>query len=81
VWNIQNNRSPGYLQNMFVPQRNVHSYNTRSSSHGAYATLSSHRQSLLHNGTKAFNALPDVLRSHTSCHAFKVGVCDHLLAT
>ena len=42
---------PSYLHNVFIPQQSVHRYCTRSSSQAVFATVPSHRQSLLQNGT------------------------------
>jgi hypothetical protein len=80
VWKSCNQRTPNYLQDVFTYQNSIHGYNTRQSSQCAFAVTPSHRQSLLHNGTKSWNLLPPVLKSSTSFISFKNGISSHLAA-
>ena len=80
VWKTCNNQVPVYLQNTFTLQGNIHRYNTRSSSHGAIAVLPSHKQSLLHNGTRSWNSLPHILQAQNCLSTFKRELSSHLVA-
>ena len=81
VWKSCNQKTPSYLQNIFTSQSAIHGYNTRSASQGAFAVQSSHKQSLLQNGTKSFNNLPFYLHSSESFDSFKRGIHSHIINT
>ena len=78
VWKSCNHRTPEYLQNVFTYQSSINGYSTRSSTQGAFAVTSSHKQSLLHNGTKSWNLLPAVLKSPCPYTSLKIGISSHL---
>jgi hypothetical protein len=79
VWKCNAKRVPSYLHNVFIPQQSVHRYSTRSSSQAAFATVPSHRQSFLQNGTKVWNTIPCDIRNQTSINVFKQDLHSHLL--
>ena len=79
VWKCNAKQVPPYLHNVFIPQQSVHRYCTRSSSQAAFATVPSHRQSLLQNGTKVWNTMPCDIRNQTSINVFKQDLHSHLL--
>ena len=78
VWKTQNNLVPPYLYNTFPSQNSVHNYQTRSATNGDFAVTSSHKQSLLCNGAKQWNNLPQFLRSANTLNVFKRELKSHV---
>ena len=72
---------PPLFSNLFVTSSNIHNYNTRSSSHfRSHACRTNTKQfSILFQGPKIWNSLPNSVTSIFTLQSFKTKVFDFLL--
>ena len=71
LWKIVNNQVPSYLQNIFTPVTEVHSYQTRASTSCKFFRSRSSPKTLSFIGTKIWNELPQHVRDARSLFSFK----------
>ena len=73
MFNVYNNLSPKNISQMFVLNKSIHSYNTRSSTKYHYQKVITKAMfnSIRHNGPRIWNQLNNELRSCTTLSSFK----------
>ena len=84
VFKIKHGLAPLYLQDAFLQQSNVHSYNTRLSHNGAYAlpkVKSFGMKSFRYLGAKLWNSLNSHLVQITEFNLFKSSLKKHLFSS
>lgn len=73
MFRVQKKLLPDKICNIFIVNKNIHSYNTRSIDNFHYSKA--HSQSLLHSvrhhGPRVWNNLSDEIKSSTLCTSFK----------
>jgi hypothetical protein len=71
VYKCVNGLSPPGLQEMFVPNSQMHSHLTRSAMNMNFYVPSCHTKSFSYIGTKTWNSLPHMVKTASSLHSFK----------
>ena len=70
-----NRQAPSYLCDQFTLQSDLHTYMTRNSVNGCLSipkpNKELYKQSLLYNGPKVWNSLPNELKNASSVLTFK----------
>jgi hypothetical protein len=82
VFKVRNNLAPSYMDEFFVSQDSVHSYNTRFSNKGGYGlpkVKGSGSKSFCFLASKLWNSLPLFLTTIKHLNNFKVSIKDFLM--
>ena len=81
MFSYHNHLLPPSFQNLFVTSHQIHNYNTRNaSSYRSYACNTNVKQfTVLFQGPKIWNSLPDDIKNTESYNCFRIGMFNHLL--
>ena len=83
MFNVFNNISPKRISQMFILNKSVHSYNTRSSNKYHYQKFSTQQMlnSVKHNGPRIWNEFNNEVTNCTTISSFKVRLKTQILST